>query len=62
MVATTTYTAEATPTIQGWSLKVIGVGKTTCSNLGEAEAVARELVVRLTGMPMERVLIEVTRP
>ncbi|MEU0525987.1 hypothetical protein [Streptomyces niveus] len=61
-VATMTYRVAAKPTAQGWDLKVGGVGRTTCSNLGEVESAARAYVVRMTGMPPERVLIEIARP
>ncbi|MEU1454408.1 hypothetical protein [Streptomyces avermitilis] len=61
MVATTTYTVAAIPTREGWDLKVQGVGKTTCAHLGEAESAARKLITFYTGMPSERILVDVQR-
>ncbi|GAA5078679.1 hypothetical protein GCM10023336_70610 [Streptomyces similanensis] len=61
MVATTTYTVTVTPTRDGWSIRMGGGTFLTCRHLGEVEDIARERIVFSTGMPPERVLIEVKR-
>ncbi|MET8114037.1 hypothetical protein [Streptomyces prasinus] len=61
MVATMTYTVVVAPTRDGWDLKVQDVGKTACVHLGEVESTARELIVFSTGMPPERILLDVKR-
>ncbi|MEU7366626.1 hypothetical protein AB0B92_13685 [Streptomyces hygroscopicus] len=37
------------------------VGKTTCGSLGEIESAARELIIFWTGMPTERIVLDVKR-
>lgn len=61
MVATTTYEVLASPTRDGWSLRVQDVGSTTCKHLGEAESAARDLIAFCTGMPQERIRVEIGR-
>ncbi|WP_446038126.1 hypothetical protein [Streptomyces sp. SID1121] len=61
MVATTTYTVWVTPTRDGWDLKVESGGHATCSHLGEVEDIARERIVFYTGMPPERIVIDLKR-
>ncbi|MFJ4517461.1 hypothetical protein [Streptomyces sp. NPDC088816] len=61
MVATTTYTVWVTPTQDGWSVKVESGGSATCRHLGEVEDIARERIVFYTGMPSERILLNVKR-
>lgn len=60
-VATTTYTVWATPTRDGWDLNVQSGGRATCRHLGEVEDIARERIVFYTGMPPERILLDVKR-
>ncbi|MBL3671336.1 hypothetical protein JL475_36635 [Streptomyces sp. M2CJ-2] len=59
MVATTTYTVWVTPTRDGWDLKVESGGRATCRHLAEVEDIARERIVFYTGMPPERILLDV---
>ncbi|WP_406357447.1 hypothetical protein OHB56_33585 [Streptomyces sp. NBC_01635] len=61
MVATTTYTVWVTPTRDGWDLKMDSGGRATCRHLGEVEDIARERIVFYTGMPPERILLDVKR-
>ncbi|MFB7323860.1 hypothetical protein [Streptomyces sp. NPDC056190] len=61
MVATTTYTVWVTPTRDGWSMKVESGGSATCRHLGEVEDIARERIVFYTGIPPERILLNVKR-
>ncbi|MFF3927798.1 hypothetical protein [Streptomyces hirsutus] len=50
-----------TPTRDGWDLKVESGGHATCRHLGEVEDIARERIVFYTGMPPERILLDVKR-